>query len=59
MLKKLVTATILFVCLTTVAPGIANGQGRDRLEAQIPFSFVLRERTLPAGRYVPTSALFA
>ena len=52
MLKQLVTATILFVFLTTVAPGIANAQGRDRLEVRIPFSFVLRERTLPAGRYV-------
>src|SRR5262245_38552025 len=52
MLKKFVTATVLFICLTTVAPGIANAQGRDRLEVQIPFSFVLRERTLPAGKYV-------
>jgi hypothetical protein len=52
MLKQFVTATILFVCLTTVAPGIANAQGRDRIEVQIPFSFVLRERTLPAGKYV-------
>ena len=52
MFKKFVTATILFICLTTVAPGIANAQGRDRIEVNIPFSFVLRERTLPAGKYV-------
>jgi len=52
MLKRSVIATILFICLTTVAPGIANAQGRDRIEVQIPFSFVLRERTLPAGKYV-------
>lgn len=52
MLKRFVIATILFICLTTVAPGIANTQGRDRIEVQIPFSFVLRERTLPAGKYV-------
>jgi hypothetical protein len=43
---------ILFICLTIVAPGIAYAQGRDRIEVQIPFSFVLRERTLPAGKYV-------
>lgn len=52
MLKRSVTATILFICLPTVAPGIANAQGRDRIEVQIPFSFVLRERTLPVGRYL-------
>src|SRR5262249_41905742 len=52
MLKRLVTTTILFICLTTVAPGIANAQERDRIEVNIPFSFVLRERTLPAGKYV-------
>jgi len=52
MLKKLVTTIILFICLTTVAPVIANSQGRDRIEVDIPFSFVLRQRTLPAGKYV-------
>jgi len=52
MLKRSVTATILFICLTTVAPGAANAQGRDRIEVTIPFSFVLREQTLPAGKYV-------
>src|SRR5215510_13620204 len=52
MLKRSITANILFICLTTVAPGIANAQGRDRIEVHIPFSFVLRERTLPAGEYV-------
>ena len=52
MLKRSVTATIIFICLTTVVPGIANGQGRDRIEVQIPFSFVLNDRTLPAGKYV-------
>ena len=52
MLKHFVTATILFICLTTVAPGIANAQGRDRIEVHIPFSFLLSERTLPAGKYL-------
>lgn len=52
MLKWSVTTTLLFICLATVATGIANAQGRDRIEVHIPFSFVLSERTLPAGRYV-------
>lgn len=52
MLKRFVKATILFICLTTVVPGIAHGQGRDRIEVNIPFSFVLKERILPAGKYV-------
>ena len=52
MLKPFATATILFVCLTTFAPGIANAQGRDRIQVDIPFSFVLRKRILPAGKYV-------
>lgn len=52
MLKRSVTATILFICLTTVVPGFANAQGRDRVEVHIPFPFVLRERTLPAGKYL-------
>lgn len=51
MLKRSVTATILFICLITVTSGIANAQGRDRIEVNIPFSFVLRERMLPAGKY--------
>ena len=52
MLKRLVTATILFICLTTIAPGIADAQGHNRIKVQIPFSFVFSERTLPAGKYV-------
>ena len=52
MLKRSVAAIILFICVTKVAPGVANAQGRDRIEVHIPFSFVLRERTLPAGKYV-------
>ena len=52
MLKQFVTATILFICLTTFRAGIANAQGRDRIEVQIPFSFVLSKRMLPAGKYV-------
>ena len=52
MLKRSITATILFICLTTIAPGIANAQDRYRIEVHIPFSFVLRERTFPAGEYV-------
>ena len=52
MLKQFVTATILFVCLSTFAQGIAKAQGRDRIEVHIPFSFVLRERMLPSGKYV-------
>ena len=52
MVKQLVTTTILFISLTTVSPAIANAQGRDRIEVHIPFSFVLKERTLPAGKYV-------
>jgi len=52
MLKRPVTATILFICLTTVASAVANAQSRNRIEVQIPFSFALRERTLPAGKYV-------
>lgn len=52
MVKQFVTATILFICLTTVGHSIANAQGRDRIEVNIPFSFVLRERILPVGEYV-------
>jgi len=35
MFKQSVTATILFICLTTVAPGIANAQGHDRIEGKL------------------------
>ena len=51
MLMRSVKATI-FICLITVAPGIANAQDRDRIEVQIPFSFVLKDRTLSSGKYV-------
>ena len=52
MLKRLVTATILFICLTTVTPGITDAQDRNRIKVQIPFSFVFSERTFPAGKYL-------
>jgi hypothetical protein len=35
MFKQSVTATILFICLTTVTPGIANAQGHDRIEGKL------------------------
>jgi hypothetical protein len=35
MFKQSVTATILFICLTTVAHGIANAQGHDRIEGKL------------------------
>ena len=44
--------TILLIFLTTFAPGMANAQGRERIEIDIPFSFILKERILPAGKYV-------
>lgn len=52
MLKRIVTTTVLLICLTTVGPNIANAQDRARIEVNIPFSFVLKERNLPAGKYV-------
>lgn len=52
MLKHVVTTTVLFISLLTVGHRIANAQGRDRIEVDIPFSFVLKDRTLPAGKYV-------
>jgi hypothetical protein len=52
MLERLVTATIVFLSLTTIAAGIADAQSRDRIQLHIPFTFVLQDHTLPAGDYV-------
>ena len=52
MLKQFVTVIILFICIARFAPGNANGQAHDAVQVQIPFSFVLQDRTLPAGKYV-------
>ncbi len=52
MLNQFVTAAILLICLTTAGSDIANAQGRHRIEVQVPFSFVLKGRILPAGKYV-------
>ena len=51
MVKQVVSATILVVCLAAITSGIAKAQSRDRIQVNIPFTFVLRERVLPAGKY--------
>ena len=52
MLKQVVTITILLISLIAAAHRIAKAQGRDRIEVDIPFSFILKEQILPAGKYV-------
>jgi len=51
MLTQSLTAIILFISITTVAPITVNAQSAHRFEIDIPFSFVLKGRTVSAGKY--------
>jgi hypothetical protein len=51
MVKRSVTAIVLFICLTTVARTSVNAQSSQRFDVDVPFSFALKGQTLPAGKY--------
>jgi hypothetical protein len=44
------TALLLTLALAT-AVTTANGQGQPRLKANVPFEFIVGDKTLPAGEY--------
>ena len=48
---QFIKAIIVLVCLTVVPATAVKGQGTHRFAIEIPFQFVLADRTLPAGKY--------
>jgi len=40
------------VCLSVISAGAAKAQSAHSFEVEIPFPFILRDRTFPAGKYL-------
>lgn len=51
MKKRLVSGIISLACLSVISLVAVNAQGTNRFAVDVPFSFVLEGKTLPAGRY--------
>ena len=52
MLKQSITAVLLLFSFTTFLPHSVAAQSVQRFKINVPFSFVLNDKTLPPGRYV-------
>jgi hypothetical protein len=42
----------MLVCLSVILAGAAKAQSAHSFEVEIPFPFILGDRTLPAGKYL-------
>jgi hypothetical protein len=52
MRRRIANRPIIVVCLSMILTGAANAQSAHSFEVEIPFSFILGDRTLPAGKYL-------
>ena len=52
MRKPIVNRLIMMVCLSVIVTGAAKAQSAHSFEVEIPFPFILEDRTLPAGKYL-------
>jgi hypothetical protein len=50
-MRKRFINSIVVLCLLTIGSKVANAQDTNRLEVEIPFSFMLQDRELPASKY--------
>jgi hypothetical protein len=50
-LKSLSISAVMLFAVFTASVVVANGQSSTRVYAQIPFDFVVGDKTLSAGRY--------
>ena len=52
MRKPIVNRLIMMVCLSVIVTGAAKAQSAHSFEVEIPFPFILEDRTFPAGTYL-------
>jgi len=52
MRKPIVNRLIMMVCLSVIVTGAAKAQSAHSFEVEIPFPFILEDRTFPAGKYL-------
>jgi hypothetical protein len=52
MRRRIAVRLIMLVCLSMILAGAARAQSAHSFEVEIPFPFILEDRTLPAGKYL-------
>jgi hypothetical protein len=52
MRKPIVNRLIMMVCLSVMMTGAVKAQSAHTFEVEIPFPFILEDRTFPAGKYL-------
>jgi hypothetical protein len=52
MRKPIISRLIMMVCLSVIVTGAAKAQSARTFEVEIPFPFILEDRTFPAGKYL-------
>ena len=52
MRRRIANRLIILLCLALILTGAAKAQSAHSFEVEIPFPFILGNRTLPAGKYL-------
>ena len=52
MRRRIANRLIILVCLSVILTGAAKAQSAHSFEVEIPFPFILEDRTFPAGKYL-------
>jgi hypothetical protein len=52
MRRRIAKRLIILLCLSVILTGVAQAQSAHSFEVEIPFPFILGDRTLPAGKYL-------
>ena len=52
MRRRIANRLIILVCLSVIVTGAAKAQSAHSFEVEIPFPFILEDRTFPAGTYL-------
>lgn len=52
MRRRIASRLIILVCLSVLLTGASKAQSAHSFEVEIPFPFILGDRTLPAGKYL-------
>jgi hypothetical protein len=52
MRRRIANRLIILVCLSGILTGAAKAQSAHSFEMEIPFPFILEDRTFPAGKYL-------
>jgi hypothetical protein len=52
MRRRIADRLIMLVCLSVMLTGAAKAQSAHSFEVEVPFPFILEDRTFPAGKYL-------